>query len=714
MAGSQPVTANLSIASIHTARNTATVHEGTDLVSNPKEWLAGSMMNLLVDYYPEVQFRPYGSGVRREDLLPVLRDLELGYICIYAKGHGGFTTWPSSLNTRHAMLAQDMPSLFREVTRETGTRLVFYFSGLLDGLAGQRHPDWRMQRPDGSDQQYFDDFRFFTIYANCPHSPFWDEWVSIQLRELIEQYDPDGFWFDGDWPTPCHCPRCQARFRAETNWGGTWSDLQQRDDFGHEYATFWNRVTSGWRARVNGFIKSLKADCAYSAGNVCPRREYIAPFDWRSGDFFSPGFFPLHSIARMMRWYGTMPLPYDAYVCDTSFTHVRKHVRSRSKTLDRMLQESVTVAANGGAVGYWTYPLGDGALVPSRMDKAVTVRRYLKAREQLFLHTSSATRTAILACDPATAVMGDANVLGAHKACAALHRSPDICDETGLTPDMSYDLLVVPEQAAMDEPTASRLLAFTEAGGTLLTSGKSIHSSLLRHALGVTACEEGAVNDGHVLLRSQREPVGIDIAWDRLQHDGAEELYPLYLSWDQLNPQAHLLENNWPMHGQLDERHPEPAGFPAALLRRYGQGCIVHICTSIFANYAILGDPQMLHWLREILQRIQPSPFFDTTAPTWVDVSLRNKADDLLIHFVNQNPGRDLSQLNSDDVWVDEIPPVGPFTVTLRGDFAQMSDATWEPEGIVCMRSSEGDAITIEIPRFHIHGCLRLSIPKSI
>ena len=57
--------------------------------------------------------------------------------------------------------------------------------------------------------------------------------------------------------------------------------------------------------------------------------------------------------------FDTLGVPYDAYVCDTSFTHVRKHVRSRSKTLDRMLQEAATVACNGDAVGYWTYPLGN-------------------------------------------------------------------------------------------------------------------------------------------------------------------------------------------------------------------------------------------------------------------------------------------------------------------------------------------------------------------
>jgi len=122
--------------------------------NNTANWLNNAVMNLLVDYYPEVQFRPYGSGATRENVLPVLRELDLGYLCIYAKGHSGYTTWRSSLRTQHNMLSQDMPEFFREVTREAGTKLVLYYSGLLDGIAGTRHPDWRMQNLDGSPKEF--------------------------------------------------------------------------------------------------------------------------------------------------------------------------------------------------------------------------------------------------------------------------------------------------------------------------------------------------------------------------------------------------------------------------------------------------------------------------------------------------------------------------------------------------------------------------------
>ena len=70
-----------------------------------------------------------------------------------------------------------MPKFFRRVTREAGTRLVLYFSGLVDGIAGERHPDWRMKHHDGTDKQFFQDFKIFNGYGNCPLSAYFDEWV---------------------------------------------------------------------------------------------------------------------------------------------------------------------------------------------------------------------------------------------------------------------------------------------------------------------------------------------------------------------------------------------------------------------------------------------------------------------------------------------------------------------------------------------------------
>ena len=672
-----------------------------------KNWMSNTSMNLLVDYYTEVAFRPYGSGATRENVVPFLKELKVGYLCIYAKGHSGYTTWKSSLNTQHVMLGRDMCRDFRDYTKEAGVRFVPYYSGLTDGIAGERHPEWRQHNLEGKPvDPWFTDFKCCIAYPICPLSAYWDEWVKVHLAELIGNYNPEGIWVDGDWAPQCYCPRCRDRFRHETGWRDSWEDMKRRPDFGFEYARMWHRVLHEWRTRFCAFVKKLDPACLYSAGNVSARHEFLAPFDWRSGDFFSPGFYNLHDMARMMRWYSTLGVPFDAYVCDTSFTHVRKHVRSRSKTTERMMQEAATVAANGGAVGYWTYPLGNGAFVPTRIRRAIAVREFLASREDVFLHTVPEPCTAIVVSDPSSPTFGTASVEGAHKALAALHRSPVVMDETGVEAGMAYDLVVLPEQAVIPAKTAGHLDSFVRKGGKLLTTSTSLRSPELRKMLGVKDVRFGEVKDGHVLLKESDEPTGVDAPWDKLVLAAATgEMYPLYLSWDQFNPELRNLTNNWPMHGQLDEEHPERAGFPAAVCRKVGKGIIVHVCTDIFGQYRTLGDPQMLRWLREILAFMDPKPFFRTDAPSWVDISLRRKGRDLLLHFVNQNPGRDVAKLNTDDTWVDEIPEVGPYQMTLRCA-RKPKQVMWEPEHRILPADFKDGQLSAEIPRFKIHGCV--------
>jgi len=369
------------------------------------------------------------------------------------------------------------------------------------------------------------------------------------------------------------------------------------------------------------------------------------------------------------------------------------------------MQEAATVAASGGKVGYWTYPTPNGAFVPSRIEKARQVRELIREREGVLLHTESAHWTGIVVTDPSTPTLGTDGVRGAHKALAALHRSPDIMDESGLLVDMPYDLLVLPEQPVVDSRSVELLSGFVRAGGKLLTSGPCLQSSGMQELLGVTEVRSGAFDDGHVILRTSIEPTGIDSSWDRVELGEAVELYALYLSWDQFNPECRTIPNNWPMHGQLDEENPEPAGCPAAITRRMGEGRIVHVCTDVFTRYSALGDPQILRWLGEIVDLLQPEPLLSTDAPSWVDVSLRLQGERLLVHFVNHSPGRDVCRLHTDDLWADEIPAIGPITCRLRLPH-RPAGVTWEPGGGRLQATWGEGVLTIEVPKLHIHGCV--------
>ena len=77
----------------------------------------------------------------------------------------------------------------------------------------------------------------------------------------------------------------------------------------------------------------------------------------------------------------------------------------------------------------------------------------------------------------------------------------------------------------------------------------------------------------------------------------------------------------------------------------------------------------------------------------------------MLVHFVNSNPGRDIVKLNSDDVWADEIPEVGPYRIALRLP-RQPKAIAWEPGHRKLPFIFKNGTLSMDIPRFRIHGCL--------
>lgn len=76
------------------------------------------------------------------------------------------------------------------------------------------HPDWIVVNAEGQPYRY----REGELYYTCPSGPYYWEYFSRVLLEVLEKYDVDGF-FDNGWASLgrregiCHCVYCQRRFR---------------------------------------------------------------------------------------------------------------------------------------------------------------------------------------------------------------------------------------------------------------------------------------------------------------------------------------------------------------------------------------------------------------------------------------------------------------------------------------------------------------------
>ena len=115
----------------------------------------------------------------------------------------------------------------------------------------------------------------------------------------------------------------------------------------------------------------------------------------------------------------------------------------------------------------------------------------------------------------------------------------------------------------------------------------------------------------------------------------------------------------------------------------------------------------MRAFARELLDRMQPDPLLRTDAPSWMEVSLRTRGDELFVHFLNGNPGFDMSVVGGQDFFVDEIPEVGPYAASVR--CAERPKAAFLEPGHkpLDIQWRDGRAC-FTVPRLKIHACVRL------
>lgn len=142
------------------------------------------------------------------------------YVVISSRHHDGVALYDSKAGgltvEKDSPAARDLLTPFCQAVREAGLKLGIYYS-LSDwnhpDYASIIHEDWgrRYNQGLGPDESG-DRFGFCYPPEGEEDEARWESYLSYlfsQLKELQERYDPDLFWFDGDWE------RSAAQWQAE-------------------------------------------------------------------------------------------------------------------------------------------------------------------------------------------------------------------------------------------------------------------------------------------------------------------------------------------------------------------------------------------------------------------------------------------------------------------------------------------------------------------
>ena len=266
------------------------------------EWYRDSVVNIHFDNHSSL----LGQGQTVEQLVEALGTVPVSMIQVSAQSNG-YATYPTSVGLNDPALGGwDTLAVFKEVARRLDLKLCIYMSVDRRPLELKEHPEFAAVGADGKPSVAGDPI--VCQRPNREQKGYLYERFLPQIREIIAKYDPDGFWFDGDYilTRPCWCERCLSEWKQDT---GT----EAPRDPG---APDWDRWVDWHYARYQEYLRLV----AQAIHDASPKALYTSNWSWAWSPEPAPDFVDTLSgdawrlsqvIAATSRWGAQQKTPWD-------------------------------------------------------------------------------------------------------------------------------------------------------------------------------------------------------------------------------------------------------------------------------------------------------------------------------------------------------------------------------------------------------------------
>ncbi len=644
-------------------------------------WWERGFFGLHYDLHALADDTRLGAELTHEHLREQLAKVRPDFVQCDCKGHPGYTSYPTKVGTASPGIVRDALRIHRDVARELGLPLSVHYSGIRDARAVELHPDWAALDAAGNPLAMFPGRASGMV---CPRGPYLDQLMIPQLLEIIDEYDVDGFWIDGDnWAVrDCYCLRCREEFARRT--GISRPPEKQDEPEWAAWRAFQRDSFIEYVRRYTDAVHARKPDCAVCSNWIYTMRHpgpVELPVDYLSGDFMSS--FGCERAEMEGRYIDGHRMPWNLMAW--TFCRPVDELPHQMKNATHLNQEMAEVMSCGGGVFLYNQPQRTGWLTSWHQDIFADVAAFCRARQPFCQHTQSVPEAVVLFSDehvwkhnPFPFCMGECyyGLEGALHILIENQIHADVLDETRLLERMSqYALVVVPEQ----DPVSPRMLAaltdYVRQGGVVLMSGTHL-VDLCPDVVGAAAAEPSRSTPWHLPIDG--ECVSMAGPWRPVRPTNAEVYAPA-----------------------MSEQQPgkDETEFPGVTIHRVGRGCVAAIHGEFMRSYFLSHHPRQRRFLKQLLESLKPAWKCRVEAQPSIEVTLREKPGQLLVNLVNRAVSPTLTpRLHI----VEEVPPSGAVTIELRLP-RRPQEVVLEPGRRCVDWSCQDGRLTAKINSVHIH-----------
>lgn len=649
-------------------------------IANPRpHWHQDVFFGIHNDLHATAFDTELGRELTPELLRARLLETHPDWIQTDCKGHPGYTSWPTTVGSTSPGVVKDALRIYRDVTSEMGIKLGVHYSGVVDVRAIELHPEWG--RVDASGK--------LDKWATCRLHGYDEQLMIPQMMEILDKYDVDGFWVDGEnWAAkPCWCTLCKAEFTRRTGI----RDIPTAKGQPHwdEWLAFHRDLFVEHVTRYTDAIHARKPACEVVSNWMYSMYEpeaVKAPIDYLSGDIVPWSGVDLAAVegrildARHMSW----------DLMAWGYIHAGDDSPLVFKPAIHLEQELSEPVALGGAVMIDETPQRSGWLTEWHNQIMAKVGDYCRARKDACFHSQTVPQAAVLFLpahyyahnNPLYDFNDEAvgTMRGALQALLETHHSTDVLPEDAALERMNqYKLIVVPEEPPLDKPLMAALEDYARRGGYVLVTGADLARD---YSTWVGASPGGGPVKEHVYLPLGNRAVPVGFEWQPVSPAPGTKII------------TYRLTEQDPVRNLTDQ---------AIVTRRdVGKGAIIAVHGPLFRNYYTDHAPSLREFIGNLVDGLGIPWAVTVEGPPQLEIVLRQKEGKLLVNLINRGAGEAFSANRNT---VENLPSIQNIVVHVARSKKPQSVSILPADAKFSWDYTDG-SVVIRIPQLDIHRVL--------
>ncbi len=427
-----------------------------------------------------------GKTLKESDMRQMCETLKPDFIQIDCKGHPGWTSYPTKFDNAMPRYECDPVMLWRKVTRKYSIGLYMHFSGFYDIKYCLEHPEEAVVDANGE----------YTSSV-LPHSKYFDEFFIPQISEIVEKYDIDGLWIDGDcWSVKLdYRPETILNFEKATgiNLGGK-APKSPDDLYFAEYVEY---TREQYRKTLRHYTDALHAK--YPKLQICSNwafSDHMPEGVCADVDFLSGDLNPSNSV-NSARYAGRMLAqqnkPWDLMSWNFRFS-VYNTVLIPPKHPVQLMQEAASIVALGGAFQDNISQFSDGTHNFAQIKNIIPLAKFLRERQPYCFKGKQVHQVAMLVStyDRYREMTQPFSREGMEKfigltalLCDCGQSLELVCEHTLKGNYNKYPVIIVPElYCGLENETLNELKNYVSNGGSLLIVGAKTSNIFAQNGFG--------------------------------------------------------------------------------------------------------------------------------------------------------------------------------------------------------------------------------------